>query len=450
MSEGNVLPLSELRRLLDAGETSSTQLTDACLARIDAAVDQGARVFTRVYRAEAQVSARAQDELLGAGLRLSPLAGIPLSIKDLFDVAGEETLSASPVPSPDGAAERDALAIARLRAAGAVIVGRTNMTAYAFSGVGRNLHHGTPGNPYDQTRIPGGSSSGAAVSVAEGMAAAAIGSDTAGSVRIPAALCGLVGFKPTQRRVPLDGVRPLSWSLDSVGPLAASVDCCHLLDAIMAGQPLRPLAPVSLDGLRLGVPNQVVLEDLDPQVAEAFEQALAELSRHGARIISLDFPEITDMFALGGIARIIGAEAYTILRGQMDQICAATESVVGARLAAGADISAADYLETMRGRDRLIDSAARTLAAVDTIVMPTVPLLAPTLASLEDDAEFLRVNRLLIRNTSIANFLNLCSITLPVIKPGNLPVGIMLTAAGGHDQRLLAIGKAVEGVLPAR
>ncbi len=243
MPERINLPVATLRRRLDSGDTTSNALLELALARIEADPEQGGRVFPRVYVDSARAEARAQDALLGALPPLSPLAGIPISIKDLFDVAGEKTRSASPVPNPDGPAEQDAVVVQRLRAAGAVIVGRTNMAAYAFSGVGSNRHHGTPGNPHERSRIPGGSSSGAAVSVAAGMATVAIGSDTAGSVRIPAALCGLVGFKPSRCRIPLEGVRPLSWSLDSVGPIATTVDCCHAADCVMAGERYAELMP---------------------------------------------------------------------------------------------------------------------------------------------------------------------------------------------------------------
>jgi aspartyl-tRNA(Asn)/glutamyl-tRNA(Gln) amidotransferase subunit A len=447
MEQKNTLSISELSGRINAGQTSSGQLVDTYLDRISSLSDQGRRTYTCIYEDKARASARAQDELLKAGIRLSPLAGIPLSIKDLFDVEGEETLCGASVASPTGPAVHDAYVISRLREAGAVLIGKTNMSPYALSGVGRNLYHGTPGNPYDRTRIPGGSSSGAAVSVAEGMAAAAIGSDTGGSVRIPAALCGLVGFKPTQCRVPLTGVRPLSWSLDSVGPLAVSVDCCHVLDAIMAGERSSSLLPTSLRCLRLGVPNSQVLENLDPQVARMFDDSLQNLSRQGVQIVSLDFPEISAMTRLGGISRIIGAEAFTVHRDQSEDIRAATEGPIGERIAAGAEISAADYLDVVRGRSTLINSTIRTLQPVDAIAMPTVPILAPTLESLEDESQFYAINKLLLQNTAIANFLNLCSITLPASKGESLPRGFMLMALAGRDQALLSMAKAMENLL---
>lgn len=441
------LPVKTLRRQLDRREITSSQLLELALTQIEAAPDQGRRVYTRVYTEAAQASAQAQDLLMNAQSPLSPAAGIPVSIKDLLDVKGEETKSASPVSNPDGPARSDALVVTRLRAAGAVIVGRTNMTAYAFSGVGRNLHHGTPGNPHDESRIPGGSSSGTAVSVGAGMATVGIGSDTGGSVRTPAALCGLVGFKPTQRRIPLQGVRPLSWSLDSIGPIATTVDCCHIFDQIMAGESPTVLAPAALDGLRIGVPDRVALDDLEPEVAAAFEQSLSMLSRRGAKIREIKLPEVSEMFELGGVSRIIVAEAYTFLRREIDEISATTESVLGERLAAGADISAADYIETIRGRAQLMESISRTLAPIDVLAMPTVPLLAPTLDSLDEPEEFLRANRLLIRNTSIGNFLDLCSISLPAKTEGSLPVGLMLSAPAMYDKRLLSIAKSVEDAL---
>ena len=214
-----------------------------------------------------------------------------MSIKDLFDVAGEISLAASKALDDAPPAARDAPVVARLRAAGAVLVGRTNMTEFAFSGVGINPHYGTPGNPHDRRLIPGGSSSGAAVSVGDGQAVVAIGSDTGGSVRIPAALCGLAGFKPTQHRIPRDGVVPLSTTLDSIGPLANSIACCAIADAVMAGEPAEAPAPMPVDGLRLLVPRSHVFEGLAPEVAAAFEAACSALSRAGARITDRPLPE---------------------------------------------------------------------------------------------------------------------------------------------------------------
>jgi len=237
------------------GLTSSRELTEAALAQIADPAGEGARTFVKVYGDSARAAADAQDRLRKAGYIASPLAGLPVSLKDLFDVSGERTLAGSKALADSPPAVHDAPVVSRLRAAGAVLIGRTNMTEFAFSGVGINPHYGTPGNPYDRRLIPGGSSSGAAVSVSDGGAVIAIGTDTGGSVRIPAALCGIVGFKPTQERIPRDGVTPLSTTLDSIGPLANSVACCAVADAILAGEP--PIVPpaIPVESLRLGVPQ---------------------------------------------------------------------------------------------------------------------------------------------------------------------------------------------------
>ena len=261
------------------GLTTSRKLTEEALARIKDPNGEGGRAFIRVWPSQALAAAEACDRLRREGLVASPLAGIPVSIKNLCDVKGETTLAGSRVLKDQRIATEDAPVVARLRAAGAVIVGSTNMSEFAFSGVGFNPHYGTPGNPADRKRVPGGSSSGAAVSVADRMAVAALGTDTGGSVRIPAALCGIVGFKPTARRVPIGGVVPLSTSLDSIGPLANSVECCAIVDAVFAGEPISVPKPMPLAGLRLAVPKDYVMDELDPVVAKAFERHLMHCRR---------------------------------------------------------------------------------------------------------------------------------------------------------------------------
>src|SRR4051794_3279055 len=292
---------------LAAGRTSSRELVETALARIADPEGEGARTFTKVYAETARAVADAQDQLRRAGYVASPLAGLPVSIKDLFDVAGERTPAGSKALDDTPPAEHDAPIVARLRAAGAVLVGRTNMTEFAFSGVGINPHYGTPGNPYDRRLIPGGSSSGAAVSVGDGNAIVAIGTDTGGSVRIPAALCGIAGFKPTQKRISRDGATPLSTTLDSIGPLANSIACCAIADAIMGGEPPVVPEPVRVAGMRLGVPQTYVLDELAPEVATAFAEACAMLSRLGARVTDLplaEFGELPGINAAGGFAPI--------------------------------------------------------------------------------------------------------------------------------------------------
>src|SRR6516165_12459714 len=286
--------LAQLAADLTAGRTTSRALVEEALARITDPAGEGSRVLVKVYAEASRVAADAQDRLRGAGYVASPLAGIPVSIKDLFDVAGEVTLAGSRALDDTPAATADAPIVARLRAAGAVLIGRTNMTEFAFSGVGINPHYGTPGNPYDRRLIPGGSSSGAAVSVSDGGAVVGIGTDTGGSVRIPAALCGIVGFKPTQKRIPRDGVTPLSTTLDSIGPLANSVACCAVADAVLAGELPSVPSEIPVEALRLGVPQSYVLDGLEAEVATAFANACTNLSRAGARIVGLPFSELAE------------------------------------------------------------------------------------------------------------------------------------------------------------
>ena len=284
----------ELSSDLEAGRVASRTLVDECLARIADDAGEGPRAFLKVYADEARAAAEAIDGARSIGMAPTPYAGIPISIKDLYNVAGDVTTGGSKGLADAPPAARDCPAVARLRASGLVIVGRTNLTEFAFSAIGVNIHHGTPKNPWDREtgRIPGGSSSGAAVSVTDGMAAMGLGSDTAGSIRIPAALCGIAGFKPTQKRISRNGVLPLSSSLDSVGPLAPSIACCAVVDAILAGEPPAVPEAISVDGLRLAVPQTQVLDDMDEFVAQAFDGALARLSEAGARIIEIPFGEL--------------------------------------------------------------------------------------------------------------------------------------------------------------
>ncbi len=441
--------IPELARALAAGETSSRALVDEALARIADAAGEGPRAFTAVYAQSAIAAADAQDRLRRAGYVASPLAGLPVSIKDLFDVAGERTLAGSTALADARPAAADAAIVARLKAAGAVLVGRTNMTEFAFSGVGINPHYGTPGNPYDRARIPGGSSSGAAVSVADGMAALAIGTDTGGSVRIPAALCGLVGLKPTQARVPRAGTLPLSTTLDSIGPLGRSVACCAIGDAVLAGEPpeVPPALPVA--GLRLGVPQRLVLDGLDAAVAEAFRRTLAALSRAGARLVDLPFAELDDYIAMNASGGFAAAEAYAWHRPLLERRGADYDPRVRVRIERGRGMSAADYVTLVEDRARLIARVDAATASFDALVMPTVPVVAPLLAAFADDRDFARLNVLILRNPAIINFLDRCAITLPMQRPGELPMGLMVVARHGEDRRLLAMASGLEPIVRA-
>src|SRR5262252_3537561 len=272
--------LAALADDLGAGRTSARKLVEECLARIADPAGEGQRTFIQVDKDAALEAADAMDRLRKAGAAPSRFAGIPVSIKDLFDIKDQVTRAGSRALEDSAPAERDAPVVARLRRAGFVVIGRTNMTEFAYSGIGINPHYGTPKSAWQRSvgHVPGGSSSGAAVSVADGMAYGALGTDTGGSCRIPAAFNGIVGFKPTQRRVPLDGGVPLSSSLDSFGPLARSVDCCAVLDAVLAEDPLPTVQPRPIKGIRLAVPMTVALDELDDAVAKTFERALERLS----------------------------------------------------------------------------------------------------------------------------------------------------------------------------
>ncbi|WP_462383034.1 amidase [Pseudomonas sp. Marseille-QA0892] len=442
--------INDISAELDAGRVTSVGLTKAALARAMDPHGEGPRVFTRLDQAAALASAAASDELRAAGLQRSPLEGVPLSVKDLFDIAGQPTPAGSTLLSRAPVAERTALVVDRLRAAGAVIVGRTNMTEFAYSGLGINPHYGTPKNPWDRDtgRIPGGSSSGAAVSVTDGMAFAAIGSDTGGSVRIPSALCGLTGFKPTASRVPMDGVLPLSRALDSIGPLAASVGCCAVLDAVMAGDAYVPMDMKPLETCTFAVPRNAVLNDLDDTVAVAFEAACRTLETAGARIMHIDVPEFDALPALNANGSFTAAEAWAYHRHYIAERASEYDPRVVSRIALGEKMSAAHLLDLIAARKAWIASVEQRIAAFDGLLMPTVPQIAPPIRDLiDDEALYFRMNGLMLRNPTFINFLDGCSLSLPCHTPGTAPVGLMLADANGRDRKVLSIGLAIEAAL---
>ena len=438
-------PLSTLLDGLRNETLSATGLLDEALARITA-VDDGS-IHTTVFGTTARAEAGAADQLRRAGLPMAPLAGLPIALKALFDVTDRTTHAGSRLLADAPPAGADAEIVARLRRAGAVLTGHTGMTEFAYSGLGLNPHYGTPANPWDPQRIPGGSSSGAAVAVARGMAAAAIGTDTGGSIRIPAAYCGLVGFKPSRQRIPMQGVFPLSPSLDAVGPLAHSVACCARLDAILSGQSPRPLAPMEAANLRLAIPRQVVLDDMDADVARAFERAVETLSRAGARIREIPAEwllELQNLLTGGGFT---AAESYYLHREWLEQHGERYDPRVRVRIERGADISAADYLHLQRERRRQIAAAEHRLEDIDALVMPTTPMVPPRFRELEDDAEYSRINLLVLRNPTVGNLLDFCGISLPCQRAEELPVGLMLLAPNGADRHLLRQAATVESVL---
>ena len=454
--------LSQLAADLVEGKTTAEKLTRDCLEQIAEPSGEGQRAFIKVYADSALACAQASDLQRAHGVVASPLAGIPISIKDLFDVAGDITRAGSIILADAPPARYDAPAIARLRAAGAVIVGRTNMTEFAYGAHGMNAHYGTPLNPYDRAtqRIPGGSTSGGAVSVADHMAAATIGSDTGGSVRIPAALCGITGFKPTQARVPLAGAFPLSTTRDSIGPLGNSVGCCMWLDAIMAGKDISPISSIpamgaggmvglnTLKGLRLGVPTTRLLDNLQAPVAEAFARAITTLSRHGASIEEFSFPEIEREASGSAKANFSAVEAYALHRERLKLFAEKFDPRVYKRLLLGVNMNAADYYDLVQLRQQLIVSADLATARFDALLTPTSPIIAPTIAEMNASEEtFLRVNTLLLQNCGPFNVLNRPCWSIPVHRVGDAPVGLMIVGETGQDIRLHRIALAAENCL---
>ena len=424
---------------------SARERLDAALMRIDDLSGEGMRACLTVYRKAAQAAAEAADARARAGITLGPLDGAIVTIKDLFDVAGEVTRAGSKVLAEEGKpAEADAPPVRDLRAGGAVIVAKTNMTEFAFSGVGINPHYGTPGNPADRNRIPGGSTSGGAVAVADGMCEIAIGSDTGGSTRIPGALCGLVGFKPSRQRISTAGAFPLSQSMDSIGPIARTVADCGKADAVMAGDEFKAIEPAPLANLRIGIAQGLPLENLDETVAKRFPQAIDALEKAGCRLSNEKLPLLDGMAKVNSRGGIQPAEAFTVHRDRLDRRGADIDANVRMRLERARSISAADYIEMVNERAALIAAMDARLADIDVLALPTTPMVAPTIEEMTPADVFVRKNAMLLRNTSMWNFFDCCAISLPLPREGGLPTGLMLVARNGQDRRLFRIAAAVE------
>jgi aspartyl-tRNA(Asn)/glutamyl-tRNA(Gln) amidotransferase subunit A len=453
-ADGNPMrhDLIATRERLLAGQTSVTaEMAESIRIAQSAACD---RAFLRTSfdaarraAAEPAVSAR-------------PLAGLAVSVKDLFDVAGEATPAGSRVLVDAPAAREDCPAVARLRAAGGIVLGRTNMSEFAFSGVGTNPHFGTPANPADPVtaRIPGGSSSGAAVSVATGAAFIGLGSDTGGSIRIPAALCGIVGFKNTARLTPAQGALPLSTTLDTVSALTRSVRDAILAHELLAGRTVaRSQRPLS--GYRLAVVQTAMLDGMDQTVAAAFERALSLLRKAGATIEDIPLEAIRNLGQLQSLGGFTAAESYAWHRTLLERAGEGYDPRVRFRIERGATMKAWEYLDLFRARQAWIDGVHAQLSGFDAVLSPTVPIVAPPIANVapatgadaaQDEArdkEFFRVNALLLRNTSVVNMLDGCALSIPCHARGELPVGLMLWHRALHDDTVLNIGLLAQDAL---
>ena len=435
--------LHTLRKQLDEGSTDALTLLDQALAA--ARSPRCAHAFVSIDEQGARTAAAAP-----AGA----LAGLPISVKDLYDIAGQVTSAGSVVLADQPPAPVDAPAVARLRAAGAALIGRTQMTEFAFSGVGINPHHGTPANvamavldPAAPACVPGGSSSGGAVSVAAGAAVAALGSDTGGSIRIPAALNGVVGFKNTARLVPTDGAVPLSTTLDTACAITRSVRDAIVVHEILAARRVTR-SPAPLPAWRLAVPSTLFLDSLDATVAAAFERSLDQLRRAGAQITEIALPQTGELAEVNATGGFSAAESYAWHRPLLQQHAASYDPRVRARIERGATMSACDYINLQHARRAWIARMEAAVAGFDALLSPTVPIVAPTIASVapgsERDAEFFRVNALLLRNTSVVNMLDGCALSLPCHQAGELPVGLMVWHAALRDDAVLNIGLLIE------
>ena len=433
--------LSQTRERIRHGRTSAADIMRSCLevAR-SGACD---KVFLHTMFEQAQSVAADPSR------QHKPLAGLAVSVKDLFDIEGQVTGAGSRTRAGDAPAVRDCSAVSRLRAAGGGIIGRTNMTEFAFSGVGVNPHFGTPANAAsrDVALIPGGSSSGAAVSVATGAAFVGLGSDTAGSIRIPAALNGIVGFKNTARLVPTDGAVPLSTTLDTVCAMTRSV----VHEILAARSVTRSHAPLA--GYRLAMVRTLMLDDVDATVAGAYQRTLAQLRAAGAQVTEIDLPELRELAGLMAQGGFSGAESYALHRAAMATVADQMDPRVVARVQRGAAMGAADYIDLVHARRDWIARMEQRLQAFDAVVSPTVPLVAPPLASVapgaQRDEEFFRVNGLLLRNTNVVNMFDGCALSLPCHAGDELPVGLMVWHGALRDDTVLNIGLQIEQMLRA-
>jgi aspartyl-tRNA(Asn)/glutamyl-tRNA(Gln) amidotransferase subunit A len=429
-------------------KTSSRDRLEQALARIADPAGEGVRACLTVYTDTARQAADAADARAKAGKPHGPLDGVIVSIKDLFDVKGEVTRAGSRVLAGEGlTAATDAPAVARLRAAGAVIAAKTNMSEFAFSGIGANPHYGTPGNPFDRARVPGGSTSGGGVAVADDMCEIAIGTDTGGSTRIPAALCGIVGWKPSKQRVPTDGAFPLSFTLDSIGPMAKSVADCALADAVMAGEKPAAVEPAPLSGLRFGIWQGVPFDGVDSTVAASWSAAIGRLGKAGVRLSDETIALVDDMMQVNAKGGFAPTESFAIHRERIKRDGAGIDPVIRVRIERGGAVPAFDYIDMTLARRRLVAAMDARLEGFDALLLPTVPIVAPRAAEVAVADEFGRKNAMLLRNTSTINFFDLCAISLPLPRNRGLSTGLMLVGRNGSDAKLFAIAAAVEKLL---
>jgi aspartyl-tRNA(Asn)/glutamyl-tRNA(Gln) amidotransferase subunit A len=433
------------------GEVTTRQIVAAYLERI-AAYDQRGPHINSIINLNPQALAEADAldaKLKATGKLTGPLHGVPVLVKDCIDALGMPT-TAGFQGWKNYYAPTDAPLVAQIKAAGGIILGKASLSEFTNGG-GDNINSVLPGfcrNPYNTAYATGGSSGGTGASIASNFALVGIGTDTGGSVRIPASLCGLTGFKPTARRVSREGAYPLSGTLDSIGPLAASVQCCAIVDAIMAGEAARPLSALHARGMRLGVVRDLLGDNLDEATTTAFERALAALSAAGAQVDEVSFEELRRLPQINRHGGFSGAEALALHRARLATDAERYDARVARRILAAGAMNAADYVDMMAERVAMIARFEAVASGFDALVSPTVARVAPPIAEIEhDDQSFLVANGLILRNTAAFNFLDACALSLPCHRAGEAPVGLMVAAPALSDARLLRVGAGIEAVL---
>lgn len=436
MTDLTALTLTQLAHAYRAGELRPGRVTEAYLAKI-----KPGPVYRLVTAERARAQAARADALFAAGTDLGPLQGVPLALKDLMDTAGDVTAAGAEVFLSNPPAAQDCPAAARLDAAGAVFLGKTNMTELAFSGLGLNPHFGTPENPLDKTRVPGGSSSGAGVAVASGLACAAVGSDTGGSVRIPAAFCGVIGLKTTDKLVPTEGCVALSTTLDTLGPLTRTAeDAWHLLRALLGVSP-APFVPTAVAGLRILAPTTVLQENLDDEVATAFSQVCTRLTKLGVRLETRPLSVLDELNSLytrfGSFAAL---ESLAMHEDLLERRKRAFDPRVASRILQGRSRSATDYIRLGFERTRLQRAFWEACAEFDVVLSPTVAVLPPKLTDLETDDAYFAANRQVLRNTTVFNLLGVPAASVPCAPL----VGVSVAARAGQEELVLSVAAALE------
>jgi aspartyl-tRNA(Asn)/glutamyl-tRNA(Gln) amidotransferase subunit A len=452
MTSGNPgKSIAQLSVLIQSGALDPVALAEETLDGIRGWRDQA--IFVSLTPERAMAEAQAARDRIRTGCSRGLLEGIPIAWKDLFDHQGMATTAGSAVLADAPPATKDAAVVDALKVAGMISIGRTNMSEFAFSGLGINPHYGTPENPHsrDVPRLPGGSSSGAGVAVAAGLVPVAMGSDTGGSIRIPAAFNGVIGYKATRGRYPMDGVFPLARSLDSLGPLTRTVQDAVWVDAAMRRQSVPAVQRGSVEGLQLIVPETIFFDGIEPAVAAAFENALDRLGKAGARISRQRFPLFSDLLELmAKHGPLVTAEAFALHRERLFSPAAdRIDHRVVMRCKLGEKISMPDYVAILVARERMIAELAGQVPAGALLVSPTLPHVAPPTAPLaKDDDLFVAMNGKTLRNTAIGNFFDWCGVSIPCgTGDAGMPVGLLLSGLPNTDEHLLSSALAAEDIV---